>query len=750
MNKEQILDRLSYENFYRTEFGDALGKPRGDEIQALCPFHEDHSPSLSVNLKTGLYNCFACGAKGDVFQFYQNRHGVDFKEALKALAQQAGVDESPGRPAGFINLALPEFVLAKRLPEEFLKQHGVAQYRFPDGTISTDFHYKNEQGKVAGIRHRFGNQGDMKFRWRKGDKVQLYGLWKLEKIKAAGWCLLVEGETDTLTCWFHGLPALGLPGKKTWKRCRTALGAKRLRDLADLEVYIWQEPDAQELPGEVANDLPDLLVIQAPPEFKDLSEAHCLGHDIPALVEQLKSQAVKPQPPCTPLLISSAYNLSDLGNARRLVAQHGQDLRHCHLSGKWFWWTGKYWREDSTGEVMARAKMAVASIYREAGEGATPDERKNLAQHALRSESNSRIIGMVSLAKSESGIPVDPAEMDANPWLLNCQNGTIDLLTGELREHRRADLLTRIAATNYEPDAPCDLWERIVFKILSDNIDVYEFVQRALGYALSGSTREQVLFLLWGNGANGKSTVLNLVKRILGTYARQTPTETLLYKSAPTLNNDIARLDGPRFVTAFESDSGRRLAESLVKQLTGGDSVAARFLYGEYFDFIPQFKLFLSTNSKPVIRGADNGIWRRIKMIPFAVKIPDQEQDQDLPEKLWTEAPGILAWLVRGCLSWQDHGLVVPDEVKAATEDYRKEMDVLGDFLTESCILAPGATATAGDLYSAYCTWAEGQGMREREQLKQRSFGMCLSDRGFTKGRGTGGRSKWVGVGLKE
>ena len=217
------------------------------------------------------------------------------------------------------------------------------------------------------------------------------------------------------------------------------------------------------------------------------------------------------------------------------------------------------------------------------------------------------------------------------------------------------------------------------------------------------------------------------------------PLKPCFISRPPRLNNDIARLDGPRFVTAFESDSGRRLAESLVKQLTGCDSVAARFLYGEYFDFVPQFKLFLSTNSKPVIRGVDNGIWRRIKMIPFSVKIPDEDQDQQLPDKLRAEAPGILAWLVRGCLSWQEHGLAVPAEVLAATAEYRAEMDVLGDFLTECCIVAPGATATArGPLLSLYCTWADAQGMREREQLKQRSFGMCLSDRGFQRRRGSG------------
>ena len=277
-----------------------------------------------------------------------------------------------------------------------------------------------------------------------------------------------------------------------------------------------------------------ILELPGLPEKGDVSDWLAAGGTVEQL-ETLAAAAPEWTPPLAPPEPITGFSLSDLGNARRLVAQHGQDLHYCGLSEKWYHWTGRFWAEDHSGEVMRRAKLTVGGIYSEAGEGASPEERKNLAQFAIRSEGNGRILAMVNLAKSEPGIPVDPAELDSNPWLLNCQNGTIDLTTGELREHRRADLITRIAAAPYEPDAPCDLWEKVVYKILSENIDTYEFMQRALGYALTGSTREQALFLLWGNGANGKSTLLNMVKEILGSYARQTPTETLLYKSTPTL-----------------------------------------------------------------------------------------------------------------------------------------------------------------------------------------------------------------------
>jgi putative DNA primase/helicase len=750
--RAEVLERLDIAAFYAGELP-GLKPGSGDEALALCPFHEDRNPSLSVNLVTGLFNCFGCDAKGDVFDFYKKRRGLDFKAALAELAIRAGVElGGKGDTSGYQSLSIKEFALAKKLPLEFLKAQGVQEYRFPDGAVATDFHYLDEKGGLKAVRHRFANKGDKKFRWRKGDKVFLYGLWKLEKIRAAGWCLLVEGETDPLTCWKHGLPALGLPGKKTWKRCRAGV------DLTGVQVFLWQEPDALDLPAEVAMDLPGLKVIPAPAEFKDLSEAHCQGRDIPALVEALKKKAKGAPPP--PAAEAKGLTLDDLGNARRLVAQHGADLRYCYLSKKWHVWDGQRWRVDNTAEVERRAKQVIGALYQEAADCADYNRREALVKFALKTGDSKRIIAMVRQAQSEPGIPVLPGELDANPWLFNCANGTIDLRTGELRPHAREDLLSRMAPVAYDPEAGCDRWEKFLYQIqnvkqtpeAADN--VVNFLQRVLGYTLSGSTKEQCLFILWGGGANGKSTLVNVVREILGDYALVTPTETMLAKTkGGEIPADVARLDGPRFVTASEVDRGRRLAESLVKELTGRDTVSARFLYGEYFDFSPQFKLFLCTNNKPVIRGADHAIWRRIKMIPFNVQFGDEEgqepEDKDLPEKLEAEAPGVLAWLVRGCLAWQAEGLETPAEVCAAGAEYRAEMDVLGEFIDDQCLVGLGYSATAGDLYKAYGEWAEAAGMKEREQLKQRTFGICLSERGFKRDKGAGGVRLWRGVGLR-
>jgi putative DNA primase/helicase len=353
---------------------------------------------------------------------------------------------------------------------------------------------------------------------------------------------------------------------------------------------------------------------------------------------------------------------------------------------------------------------------------------------------------MISLAESEPGVSVAPDQLDANPWLLNCANGTLDLRTGELRPHRREDLLTKQVPVKYSPDARCQRWLDFLLEIMGGNLRLVAFLQRAVGYSLTGDVGEQVFFLLHGGGANGKSTFLESIKTMMGDYGAQADFGMFLSRRHESIPNDVARLAGARFVSALEAEAGKHLSESLVKSLTGGDTVAARFLYSEFFEYRPQFKLFLAANHKPVIKGTDLAIWRRIRLIPFAVTIPCEKQDKNLSAKLRSELPGILTWAVHGCMAWREHGLDVPGEVTAATESYRSEMDILGSFLAESCVQRPTSTATAKQLYFAYVQWCEGNG---EHPLGQRNFGMRLSERGFDRRRGTGNVHIWHGIGLK-
>jgi putative DNA primase/helicase len=438
-----------------------------------------------------------------------------------------------------------------------------------------------------------------------------------------------------------------------------------------------------------------------------------------------------------------SFNLTDLGNAERLVHRHGHDLRYCWTWGKWLVWDGKRWKKDDSGEVFRFAKETVASIYGEAEAAPDQERRKALAGHAMRSEAGARIKEMVDLARSD--VPVLPEDLDASPDLLNTLNGTVDLRTGELREHCREDLTTKIAPVEFDPDAEAPTWAAFLERVLPAE-ELRGFVERAAGYSATGDTSEQCMFINHGTGANGKSTFQEALSAALGDYAMRAPTEMLLARRPGSVPNDVARLKGARFVTAAETEEGRRLAESLVKDLTGQDTITARFMRAEWFDFRPTHKLWLSTNHKPEIRGTDVAIWRRIRLVPWSVVIPPKEQDKKLPEKLRAELPGILAWIVRGCLEWRRDGLRPPDQVRRATVEYRTEMDVLAAFLADCCQQGQGVSAFASDLWNAWRRWCQETGESEGTQKR---FGGRLAERGFLNHRDSKtGRKVWSGVGL--
>jgi putative DNA primase/helicase len=437
------------------------------------------------------------------------------------------------------------------------------------------------------------------------------------------------------------------------------------------------------------------------------------------------------------------HNLTDLGNSERFIAHHGENVRYCYLWGKWLVWNGAHWERDDAGQVHRLAKKTVRSMYREASDAEDEERRKAVAKHASRSEGADKIKAMLELARSE--VPVAPDELDRNPWLLNASNGTLDLRTGALREHRREDLITKLTPVEYDPNAMAPTWETFLERVLPGD-ELRTFVQRAAGYSATGDTSEQVMLINHGAGNNGKSTFQEALAAALGDYSMRAPTEMLMAKRAGGVPNDVARLKGARFVAASETEEGRRLAESLVKDLTGQDTISARFMRAEWFDFRPTHKLWLSTNHKPEIRGTDNAIWRRIRLVPWSVAIPPAERDRKLAEKLRAELPGVLAWAVRGCLAWQREGLQAPAEVRKATAGYRSEMDVLGDFLADRCFRGERLEVGKDDLYKAYQMWSEDAG--ERTETK-RKFGMLLKERGIEDGRNSERTKRiWKGIGL--
>jgi len=418
--------------------------------------------------------------------------------------------------------------------------------------------------------------------------------------------------------------------------------------------------------------------------------------------------------------------LTDYGNCERLVREHGRDLRFAAGQG-WLHWDGRRWRHDTDGEVMRSAKRVARGLLVEA---ASADDPKEAAAWALRSESEPRLRAMIALAQSERAVAVSADELDADPHLLCCENGTVDLRTGELRDHRRGDLITRMAPAAYHPGARSDTWQRVVEHATGGDRDLQAFLRRLAGYSATGLTSEEVLAFVCGPGATGKTTVVEAIKAALGDYATTADFETFLAQRNPGVRSDLARLAGRRLVVSAEVSEGRRLAEGLVKLLTGGDRVVARHLYQSEFEFTPRFTLWLVANDRPRARAEDDALWRRILVVPFTAVVPADKRDPEVKRRLRedpAERAAVLAWIVAGATEWYATGLRVPDAVRSATGHYRQENDALGDFLAAECRLTPEATVSAQALRARYEAWCGANG---EQPLHTTRWGDALKSRG--------------------
>jgi putative DNA primase/helicase len=442
----------------------------------------------------------------------------------------------------------------------------------------------------------------------------------------------------------------------------------------------------------------------------------------------------------------STYPLTDAGNAERMAEKYGADLKYVSSWKQWLWWTGTHWQRDAKSAIHQAAKATARSIRGEALQ-APPEIYARISEWAARSESRWRLEAMVVLAGSEKAVAREASDFDRDPWVLNCSNGTLDLLSGEFQQHSRGDLLTKCLPVEYSPDAACPMWNEFLSKVQPSE-EVRSYLQRAAGYSLSGSVEEQCLFFLYGLGANGKTTFLETLKFLLSDYAIRVQSRALLSKSwksgaGPTPN--IARLKGARIAMTSELESGGYLDESLVKDLTGGDTLVARHLHANLFEFLPTHKIWMAGNHKPGIRGRDLAIWRRIRLIPFGVTIPPDEQDKRLMSKLRAEAPGILNWAVEGFRLWRSDSLGEPLEVVQATRDYEAEMDRMGEFVETCCTKGPGLKVRSSHLYQAYSDWCK---MRKMMPLNAQNFRRGIADRGFTSAKKSG-YSHFLGIALK-
>ncbi len=761
----------------RLERGGCDPRPCGTgKWESKCPAHQGSRRNLSIAVGSDgavLLRCHHVDESGQNCQAAEivAALGLGLRDLFKPVpgSRRVAIGTSKRKGAGFDSPRDAAAELARMLKAE-PTAHWV--YRDIEGTAyAAVYRFDLPDGKTYRPVHVDPATGH----WKIGDPTGWLPYRLPEMIAANGRVWFLEGEkcadlarslglTSTTTA--HGaqsprktdlsalagrdvviLPDAGAPGEGYAAALLDLLGkldppprtrVLRLPGLADgedLEQWLAGRDGADpavlaaEL-ARMADELPDVSVVGPP------SSVNGNGHTVsPAFI------AAQEDP----------INRTDMGNAQRLVKRFGADLRYCTTLKSWLVWNGVRWREDATGEVYRLAKKTVRMIGVEASEADSDDEAKALLKWALTSESKKQIDAMVGLAWNEPGIPVENCDLDRDPWLLNVENGTIDLKTGELRPHRKEDLITRLAPVRFDPKADCPRWHKVLHRIFKGDDDLIRFVQRAAGYALTGDVGEHCLFFLYGTGRNGKGTFIETLLALMGDYATALVARRLTVNRTDDHPTEIADLAGRRLVSTSEVDKGRQLAEAFVKYITGGDLIKARRLYRDEITFKPTHKLFLAANHKPEIKGTDEGIWSRIMLVPFTVFIPPPERVRNLSEILVTEeGPGILAWAVNGCLSWQADGLKPPEKVRAATKSYRDSQDVLGGFFEEHCILDPDhpndVKVKSGAIYARYTAWCADA---KETPLSLRAFGETITERGIQKSDRTKTGIYYLGIGLR-
>jgi putative DNA primase/helicase len=435
---------------------------------------------------------------------------------------------------------------------------------------------------------------------------------------------------------------------------------------------------------------------------------------------------------------------TELGYARRLVAVFGERVRYVPAWRRWLIWDGTRWTHDLTGQAARWCKIVARRLTLDALAIVDKEARRAAMHAARRGESAAGVAGALTLAGTEPGIAVAHEDLDADPYLLNCRNGVLDLRTGVLGPHDPKLLLTKITGAAYDPDARGGRFTKFLQRIQPD-AEMRDYLARLLGHALAGRVVEHVLPILVGVGANGKSTLIGAIASALGDYAAPADPELLTARSFDAHPTGVADLFGVRLAVLHEGDHGRHLAEGTVKRLTGGDQIKARRMREDFWSFEPSHTFAMLTNHKPIITGTDEGIWRRIRLVPFVVVIPADEQDDELPDKLALEGDAVLAWLVAGYNDWAEYGMDDPAEVIAATADYRAESDALNRFLDERCMTGPNFQVGSSELFAAWCAWCEHE---SEERGTQTAFAKALQGKGFDNFKDRVGRMRWRGLAL--
>lgn len=671
----------------------------GGEYMALCPAHADDNASLGVTEKDGrlLLKCFGGCETPDIVQAL----GIEMRDLFTDARAKASVPKQKSCVVATFS---------------YTDADGVEVYQ--SRRWEPGFHGKPK----SFTRHKPDGRGGYTNGMAGVPKV-LYRLPEvLKAVRAGAPVYIAEGEKKADVLAGFGLAGTcNIGGSCEWEASYTeTLRGARVFILPDNDSAGMKHLEAvgRALQG-VADSIRVVNLPGLPPkgDVVDWVRAGGTREELLSLCGQAEewepsAPVTEQKPESLPGSAPDGYPLTDLGNAERLVAAHCDGLRFNVDSGQWLVWDGRRWASDATGRVHRLAREVVRGLYDLLKDCSDNAEQKALFTFIKSSESRPKLEAMVKLAQNCPGIPVQAACLDSDAWLFNCENGTLDLRTGTLREHRQSDLLTKLSPVAYDSAATAERWDRFLLEVFCEDEELAGFTRRMAGYALTGDTREQCFFLLTGKGSNGKSVLVNTLAHIMGDYAKGTPVTTFLERRGDS-TSDLASLTGARLVTASEGEGMTAFNESLLKQLTGQDTITARHLYQDFFTFRPSFKVYFATNEVPRIKSQNYAMRRRVKLLPYKQRFyyPHEQKapvrDESLGEKLRAEASGILAWAVRGCLEWQRDGLGMPGAVQAEVDSLFEGMDVLLDFIEAECELHPRLEVESGDLWRAYLEWCE-------------------------------------------
>lgn len=773
---------------------------RGKEAYGLCPFHEERTPSFSVTPDKGFCYCFGCGWGGDAIDFLRDLDGLSFQDACAqlgaadytALPMKQGLAKPKPRLAWWSTVPPAE----QEKPESFAlsglgEPSHVWCYRTKDGQpwgYVARYEVEHDGKKSKEIRQwTYGkdgqhSEGDCTWACKHFSRPRpLFGLDYLRGRPTAQ-SIIVEGEKTAeaaaqlfpqavVVTWPGGtngveftdwsplygrkvvlIPDHDEPGHKACQYIAALLSSKNCAvkivtpesdrpkgwDLADALAEGWTPEQAMnwaKLNSKVYQPTPDAIPVNEPPAANDNGQPRGKKRQKGNLTLVDGNGGTPPPEEALPPAFSH------VALAQRMTYLYGESWRYVIIEGKkdglWRHWAGKYWETDRTNRVKHLAtEMVVQMVNYEQG-ALLPEPGKRTLN------SDPTINAIVSLWKTDQRMVTLPIDWDINPWLLGTPDGVIDLKSGLLRPANRTDQITKL--TSVVPSGDCPRWLAFLKRVTNEDADLQAYLQRLCGYCLTGLTTEQVMGFLYGTGANGKSVFIKTISAILKDYATPSRTETFAETKNDRHLTEWARLSGYRLVTVQEIEEGRRWAEAKIKEWTSGDPIVANYMHQDHFVYTPTGKLIISGNNKPGLRSVDEAIRRRVHIIPFTVTIPPSERDPMLEEKLREEHPGILAWMIQGCLDWQQQKLNPPQVVVEATEDYLENEDMLGDWVSECLELAGDAMATVTETYKSYVEYCER--VREHAWSKKR-LTQHLQARGFRAERSNFGRY-WIGFKVK-